>query len=171
MRRHESVAVSHTSNPPPTYLVPPRPGCTPTWGMCRGMRGGAASAPPPFPPPDPAPHLPTQPVCRSPCRPSALPSRCPTLAARPTAAALRTLQRCKILDVRSTSSACLQPDALEEDGIGSAVELTMLPMPVGAMSSSTKSSEDSRTVAKAQQASAQIGNVVRRGQRGAGAHF
>jgi hypothetical protein len=41
----------------------------------------------------------------------------------------------------------------------------------GATNSSTKTSEDSCPAAQAMQASAQLGNAVRRGQQGGGAHL
>jgi hypothetical protein len=95
----------------------------------------------------------------------------PKPRARLTDCLLRAGQRSRISTADRRPCACLQPHTLEKESIRSAGKLMRILLSGGATNSSTKTSEDSCPAAQAMQASAQLGNAVRRGQQGGGAHL
>ena len=78
----------------------------------------------------------------------------------------RATQRCRSSTSDRRPSVCLRPHALDENSIRSEAELPMMQMPWDAMSSSAKTFGSLRTATHALQGSAQVGNIVRRGNRG-----
>ena len=167
MRHCESDVGSHTSNSPPILRCPTQTGLHAGLGHVQGMRRGAGSGrPPASPPPDSPPQLPTQPTCRSPA--AHLPAQPHAGAA---CAALCSICSAPLSAADPRHRIDGRAHALDENSIRSDVELTMMQMPWDAMSSSAKTFGSLRTATQALQGSAQVGNIVRRGNKGGGAHL
>ena len=169
MRHCESDVGSHTSNPPPILRCPAQTRLHAGLGHVQGMRRGAGSGrPPASPPPGSPPQPPTQPTCRSPAAHPASPAACWSRVRCSLQHLQRATQRCRSSTSDRRLSVCLRPHALDENSIRSEEELTMMQMPWDAMSSSAKTFGSLRTATQALQGSAQVGNIVRRGNKGGG---
>jgi hypothetical protein len=118
--------------------------------------------------PTPTPHSTNMP---QPCCPSASPAACWSRVRCSLQHLQRATQRCRSSTSDRRLSVCLRPHALDENSIRSEEELTMMQMPWDAMSSSAKTFGSLRTATQALQGSAQVGNIVRRGNKGGGAHL
>ena len=170
MRRHERVAVSHTSNPPPILLCPTQTGLHAGLGHVQGHASMSGFWAPPHLPlarfPTPTPHSTNMP---QPCCPSASPAAWWSRVRCSLRHLQRATQRCRFSTSDRRPSVCLRrlrPHALDEKCIRSEAELTIMQMPWDAMSSSAKTLGSLRTATHALQESAQVGNIVRRGNRG-----
>ena len=113
--------------------------------------------------PTPTPHSTNMP---QPCCPSASPAACWSRVRCSLQHLQRATQRCRSSTSDRRLSVCLRPHALYENSIRSEEELTMMQMPWDAISSSAKTFGSLRTATQALQGSAQVGNIVRRGNRG-----
>ena len=88
---------------PPSSVVPPKPGCTPAWGMCKGCAAERVLGAPP-PPPRQIPH-PNSPLNQHAAAllPICQPSRMLEPRALLSAASAARHSALQILDVRSTA--------------------------------------------------------------------